>query len=110
MEEKGRVDSVIGPGLMVKGELHSKGTLRIDGNVEGTVTADGTILVGEKGVVKADIAAAQVVIGGTVHGKVVGHEKVEILTTGRLYGDVTTKASRFVISEGVIFEGSVKMS
>jgi cytoskeletal protein CcmA (bactofilin family) len=109
MVEAGKVDSVIGPGLVVKGELHSRGTLRIDGNVEGKVSADASVVVGEKGVVKAEIAAGQVVIGGTVHGKVNGREKVEILSTGRLYGDVTTKASKFVVSEGVIFEGCVSM-
>ena len=109
MVEAGKVDSVIGPGLVVKGELHSRGTLRIDGNVEGKVSADASVVVGEKGVVKAEIGAAQVIIGGTVHGKVLGREKVEILSTGRLYGDVTTKAAKFVVSEGVIFEGCVTM-
>jgi len=109
MVDAGKVDSVIGPGLVVKGELHSRGTLRIDGNVEGKVSADASVVVGEKGDVKAEVTAAQVIIGGTVHGKVIGREKVEILSTGRLYGDVTTKAAKFVVSEGVIFEGCVTM-
>jgi cytoskeletal protein CcmA (bactofilin family) len=60
--------------------------------------------------VKADIVAGHVIIGGTVHGKVTGREKVEILSTGRLYGDVITKAAKFVVSEGVIFEGACTMS
>jgi len=106
----GKVDSVIGPGLNVKGEIHSRGTLRVDGNVEGKISADASVVIGEKGVVKADIAAGHVIIGGTVHGKVTGREKVEILSTGRLYGDVSTKAAKFVVSEGVIFEGSCTMS
>jgi cytoskeletal protein CcmA (bactofilin family) len=109
MVEPGKVDSVIGPGLVVKGELHSRGTLRVDGNVEGKVSADASLIIGEKGVVKAEITAGQVIIGGTVHGTVMGREKVEILSTGRLYGDVTTKAAKFVVAEGVIFEGCVKM-
>jgi cytoskeletal protein CcmA (bactofilin family) len=106
----GKVDSVIGPGLNVKGEIHSRGTLRVDGNVEGKISADASVVIGEKGVVKADIIAGHVIIGGTVHGKITGREKVEILSTGRLYGDVSTKAAKFVVSEGVIFEGSCSMS
>ncbi len=110
MVDTSKVDSVIGPGLMVKGDIHSKGTLRVDGNVEGTVKADAAIIIGEKGVVKANIIANHVIIGGTVNGNVTGREKVEILSTGRMYGDVTTAASKFVVAEGVIFEGNCSMS
>lgn len=109
MPEAGKVETVIGPGATLKGEMHSRGTLRVDGNVEGKVSADGSVIVGEKGVVKAEVVAGHVVIGGTVHGKVTGREKVEILSTGRLHGDVTTKPARFVVAEGVIFEGRCTM-
>lgn len=105
-----KVDTVIGSGSVVKGDIHSRGTLRIDGNVEGNIRADATIIIGEKGVVKANITAGHVVIGGTVHGNVHGREKVEVLSTGRMYGDVTTAASKFVVAEGVIFEGRCTMS
>ena len=110
MVDTSKVDSVIGPGLMVKGDIHSRGSLRVDGNVEGTIRADAAVIVGEKGVVKADIKANHVIIGGTVHGNVNGGEKVEILSTGRMYGDVVTAAAKFVVSEGVIFEGRCSMS
>ena len=110
MVDTGKVDSVIGPGLMVKGEIHSRGTLRVDGNVEGKISSDSSVIIGEKGVVKSDIQAGHVIIGGTVHGTVTGREKVEILSTGRLYGDVTTAAAKFVVAEGVICEGRCTMS
>ena len=109
MNNSDKVDSVIGRDLTVKGELHSRGTLRIDGNVEGKVSSDTAIVVGEEGVVTAEISGAEVTIGGTVRGKVTGREKVEILSSGRLYGNVTTKAARFIVAEGVIFEGSISM-
>lgn len=105
-----KVDSVIGANSMVKGDVHSRGTLRIDGTVEGNIRADASVIVGEKGVVKANITASQVIIGGTVHGNVHGRERVEVLSTGRMYGDVTTAASKFVVAEGVVFEGRCTMS
>lgn len=105
-----KVDTVIGTGTLVKGDIHSRGTLRIDGNVEGNIRADATVIIGEKGVVKANVNAALVVVGGTVHGNVNGREKVEVLSTGRMFGDVTTAAAKFVVAEGVIFEGRCTMN
>ena len=110
MADDGKVDTVIGPGSIVKGEVHSRGTLRVDGNVEGKISADASVIIGEKGVVKADITGAHIIIGGTVHGTVTAREKVEILSTGRLYGDVTTQAAKLLVAEGVIFEGRCSMS
>lgn len=110
MGDSDKVDSVIGAGSVVKGDIHSRGTLRIDGNVEGKVTADAAVVVGSKGVVKGTISASHVMVGGSVHGNVAAREKVEILSTGRLYGDVTTPAAKFVVAEGVIFEGRCVMS
>jgi len=110
MLESGRVESVIGPGLTVKGDIHSQGTLRVEGNVEGKISADGSVIIGEKGTVKADITADHIIIGGTVNGKITGREKVEIVSPGRLYGDVHTKPAKLVVSEGVIFKGRCTMS
>ena len=109
MAEAAKVETVIGPGATIKGEIHTRGTLRVDGNIEGKISADSSVIVGEKGVVNAEIVAAQIIIGGTVHGKVMGKEKVEILSTGRLHGDVVTKPAKFVVAEGVIFEGRCSM-
>ncbi len=105
-----KVDTVIGANSVIKGDIHSRGTLRIDGTVEGNIRADSSVIVGEKGVVKANITASQVIVGGTVHGNVHGRERVEVLSTGRMYGDVTTAASKFVVAEGVIFEGRCTMN
>ena len=103
------VESVIGPGLSVKGDILSRGSLRVDGKVEGSISAEGSVVVGENGVVQANITADRVVVGGNVKGKVIGREKVEIVSPGRMYGDVHTKPSKLLISEGVVFEGRCVM-
>jgi cytoskeletal protein CcmA (bactofilin family) len=110
MSDLGKIESVIGPSLIVKGEIQSSGTLRIDGVVEGSITSKGTVLIANDGVVKADIKADHVVIGGKIHGNVTARERVEILPTGNLNGDITTVAYGLVVSEGAIFEGAVKMN
>jgi cytoskeletal protein CcmA (bactofilin family) len=110
MVDSSKVDTVIGPSTLVKGDVHSKGTLRVDGNVEGNIRSDSTVIIGEKGNVKANVVANHIVVGGTVHGNIHGREKVEVLSTGRLYGDVTTAPAKFIVAEGVIFEGRCTMS
>ncbi|UCD56903.1 MAG: polymer-forming cytoskeletal protein [Candidatus Hydrogenedentota bacterium] len=110
MVDADKVDTVVGAGSIVKGDMHSRGTLRVDGNVEGNISAEASVIIGAKGDVKANIIAGRVIVGGTVHGNVTARDKVEILSTGRLYGDVTTAAAKFVVAEGVIFEGRCSMS
>lgn len=102
------VESVIGASLVVKGEIQSRGTLRVDGQVEGKITAAGAVIVGENGKVEADITADQIVVGGIVKGNLIGREKVTLMS-GRLYGNVSTKAANFVVYEGVIFDGICTM-
>src|SRR4030095_13152607 len=66
------------------------------------------LAVGAEGKVQGDIVARSVRIGGRVVGNVQGHEKVEILPTGRLEGDVA--APRVVLAEGAFFKGKVEMT
>lgn len=107
--DSSKIDTIIGPNSTIKGDIHSKGTLRIDGNIEGKVTSDSTIILGEKGVAKATLTAQQVIIGGTVHGNIVATDRLEILSSGRVHGDVQTATARLIIAEGVQFEGRVSM-
>jgi cytoskeletal protein CcmA (bactofilin family) len=102
-----KVVTIIGPGTRVKGELHSQGTIRIEGIVEGQVQSSDTIVVQENGKVKADILAGQVVISGEVHGNVYANERLEITEQAKVYGDITSP--RISIAEGVVFEGKCTM-
>jgi cytoskeletal protein CcmA (bactofilin family) len=79
-----------------------KGTIRIDGTVEGTLEADWIIL-GESGHLKGDITTRGVIIGGKVEGRINADESIEIKPKGHIIGDVTT--SKLIISEGGILEG-----
>lgn len=99
--------TIIGQGTLASGEIKSKGTIRIEGAVEGKIHCEDTVVVQESGKVKAEIVAAQIVISGEVKGNVFAHDRLEITANGRLVGDIT--APKVSIAEGVIFEGKCSM-
>jgi len=98
--------SVIGISNAFSGEFRADGILRIDGDFKGVVKGKGTVLVGEKGRILGDIYARSVRIGGKVKGNIYAMEKVEILSTGKLVGNLW--APKFLAEEGMVFTGNGK--
>lgn len=101
-----KLESVIGANSRLKGEVDTKGTLRVDGVVEGNVNADW-VVVGEKGLIKGDISARGIVVGGKIEGNVRAKEIVEIRSKGQISGEVVT--AKLSIAEGAIFDGRSSM-
>ncbi len=97
----------LGPLVKIHGELNAEEDLTVDGRVEGRITAARTLHVGPKASVEAEIAAQVVVIAGRVTGDVGASERVELLASGHLEGNI--RAPRIVIAEGATFKGSVEM-
>ena len=101
--KKDEINTIFGQETEFDGKLNTKGSIRIEGTVTGTVTADGDVFVGEAGTVNSNIEARKVVIAGKVEGNIVAKEKLEILETGVLKGDL--KAGKLVVEEGAKFIG-----
>ncbi|MCC7357982.1 MAG: polymer-forming cytoskeletal protein [Anaerolineales bacterium] len=101
-----RIDSVIGPGIHVKGTLTGAGGVRIDGTFDGSINIEGPLLITDGAKVTADVRAGAVSVGGSLKGDVVAG-KVEILATGRIWGDLITGA--FATEEGAFLRGQVRM-
>jgi cytoskeletal protein CcmA (bactofilin family) len=101
------LETVIGAESSFQGTLRSKGSIRIDGKIEGGVSAEGVIL-GERGEVQGDISARTVVIGGKVTGNIHATESLELLAKCQVFGDL--HAPQLLIAEGAIFEGSCLMA
>jgi cytoskeletal protein CcmA (bactofilin family) len=97
-----KLESFIGANSNFKGDIDTKGTLRIDGAMEGKINADWVIL-GEKASLKGDISAKGIVVGGKVEGNLHAKEIVEIKPKGKVSGDVTT--TKFTIFEVGVFDG-----
>lgn len=101
-----KVESFIGNNSTFKGEIRTNGALRIDGTLEGNITADWVIL-GEKSVVKGDVNAQNIIVGGKVEGNVRAKGLIEIKNKGRIVGDIVTP--KISIVEGGIIEGRTSM-
>ena len=103
-----KIDTIVGKDTEFKGVLNASGVLRIDGKVEGEIHHRGDLIVGETGVVVASIIRARhISIAGQVKGNIEAEGKLELVASGRLYGDI--KVAGLIIGEGAIFRGNSEM-
>jgi len=100
--------SFIGSSIRVQGELLGDEDVLVEGRLEGRVEVSKAFRVGLRGVVLAEVAAGTVTIAGRVVGNVSAAERVELLPTGSLEGNI--HAPRIVIREGARFTGRIDMS
>jgi cytoskeletal protein CcmA (bactofilin family) len=105
--EPGLRISFIGAQMRFQGELLGDEDVLVEGRLEGRVKISRAFRVGPQGVVMAEVAAATVAIAGRVVGNVSADERVEILPTGILEGNI--QAPRIVIGEGARFTGRIDM-
>lgn len=101
------INSIIGEGTRFNGEFDLNGLLRIDGDFCGTVRTKGKVLIGKNGRAECTVYAGTVVIGGIVKGNLFADEKVVILSTGIVLGNITSP--RFIVEEGVILNGNCRI-
>jgi cytoskeletal protein CcmA (bactofilin family) len=102
-----RITSVLGAGIIWQGSLSGSGGVRIEGTFEGQIGLSGMLVVGETGRVTCEnLKAATVVVSGAVRGNITA-QKVEIRSTGRIWGDVVTVS--FATEEGAFLRGQIRM-
>ena len=103
------VSTYLGPGVSVTGTIDFKDTIRLDGKVEGKIMGDhGTVIIGEKAVIRAEISADVVIIRGEVHGKISALDRIEAYPPGCISGDI--KAAVITVEPGVVFNGKFEMT
>jgi len=103
-----KIEAVIGPAASFNGHLKCDGSVRIDGLCEGIVETAGNVIIGEGAKVMADIIAENVSVSGAVKGNITARGRLEILSTGRVWADLTVTS--FLIDEGGFFRGGLVMS
>lgn len=102
-----RVTSVLGSGITWKGAIHGQGGVRVEGAFDGEISLRGMLVVGETGRVTCDhVKAHMVIVAGALRGDITA-EKVEIRSSGRVWGDVVTAA--FSTEEGAFLRGQIRM-
>jgi cytoskeletal protein CcmA (bactofilin family) len=100
-----RATAVIGASMQMKGEIHTREELVVDGEVEGLLESLSSITIGPNGKVKANIKAREVAIFGSVKGNIEVSEKIAIREKGSLVGDI--KTAGISIDDGAYFKGSI---
>jgi len=101
------INSIIGEDTQVKGEIISKGSVRLGGEFEGKIQAHGDVLIGEGSRVTGSIAGARVTVSGDVNGNISANTGLEITKTGKVYGDVIS--DKLIVDEGAIYKGKVTL-
>ncbi|MBN1953493.1 MAG: polymer-forming cytoskeletal protein [Anaerolineae bacterium] len=101
-----RIETVIGPNAHFKGDVVSEGGIRIDGIFEGHIETTGNLVIGESAKLIAEITANNISISGAVKGNIAGN-RVEILETGRVWGDLTITS--LLLNEGAYLQGRTNM-
>jgi len=100
--------AVIGPGIVINGDISGSENLIIEGKVKGQIRLGShEVTVGKTGEVNADVAAKMIRVAGKVNGDLTGKEKVIISSTGNVRGNIVTP--RMLLEDGAVFKGSIDM-
>jgi cytoskeletal protein CcmA (bactofilin family) len=101
------IDSLIGVGTRIEGNIVFKGGLRIDGEVRGNISCEngqqGTLVISERASVEGEVTVGHVVINGTVIGPVCASESLELLASARVTGDV--EYHQIEMQQGAVIQG-----
>lgn len=108
MAEISNIKNTLSSDVEIKGSLKFSNDLTIDGKIEGEITSDGILTIGENGEVRGEIKTKSVTVFGKVHGNITVVEKCELKSRAQLMGDL--KAARLIIEEGATFVGKSEVT
>ena len=100
-------DTVIGAEAYFQGTLTAKGSLRIDGRVDGSIVDAKFVTIGKTGKVKGDVSCEVCYINGEVNGNITALDHIEALAGSRIDGDL--RSARIMLEEGALFNGNCSM-
>lgn len=100
-------ETIIGPTVVIDGEITGTDDLKVRGMVRGKVRLKGTILVAEGGLVEGQIEGTVVDVAGIMKGDATAKERCQIKAGGKMLGDI--RSQRILISDGALFRGKVEM-
>jgi len=103
-----KLDTIIGKNAFFKGDIKTKGGLRIDGTVEGSIEATDTFVAGNSAYIKGNIKCKDAFIGGKIEGNIHSKGKIEIKSGAYLEGDIVCKG--LIVEDNVYFNGRCTMS
>lgn len=106
-DSEGVMNTIIGKGTKIEGQMEVAQSIRIDGKFKGSVSATDTLIVGTTGEMDdVSVKVKNAVIGGKIRGNVIASNKVTLESSSNLEGDLTAKL--LVIEEGALFSGNCR--
>ena len=99
--------TLLAKGVVLKGEIHVEGTVRIDGRLDGDIQTKGQVIIGEDGLVQGTITAGTVISSGRIKAKVTANERVQLMKTATLIGEIMTPI--LIMEEGAKLQGVTDM-
>src|SRR5437773_1072411 len=100
--------NVLSSDVEIKGNLKFSGELTFEGKLEGEITSDGILHLGETGAVNGNLNVSSVVVRGKINGNVIAKDRIEIKSKAEVFGDV--RSAKLVIEEGVTFVGKTEVN
>ncbi len=107
-DRSGDLNTIIGKGSVIEGNVKVQNSMRVDGRVKGQVMASDSIVVGKEGEIEGELRVKNIIIGGRVRGKIFASGKVVLEARSVFQGEL--KTSKLVIDDGAVFDGTCSMS
>ena len=99
--------NTIGLGTVINGDFQSKGDIRVDGILKGSVNTSGKVVLEKEGGIEGDVICNSADVSGTIKAKITVSQLLSLKTTAKLNGDIIT--NKLSIEPGAVFTGSCSM-
>ncbi len=106
-QQIGEIKAFLGEGTEFKGVLSFQGTVRIDGRLEGEVVGDELLIVGEGGILRANVDVGSLISNGKIEGTIRAKKRIELLASSKVTGKISTPC--LVVMEGAALNGTCDM-
>ena len=106
-DDGGATSAFLGKGSKITGKISLDGPGRIEGQVEGEITAQDTLTVGDGAILNATVNGTSIVVHGRITGDINARARLELKAGSKVFGNV--KAPSLIIQEGAAFEGQCSM-
>ena len=99
--------NIISNGTTITGDIKSKGDIRVDGSLNGSIETEGKVVVGQGGVVEGDVICKDADVAGVIKAKITVSQLLSLKSSAKLNGDIVT--NKLSIEPGATFTGSCSM-
>ena len=99
--------NMIGSGTTITGDIVSKGDIRVDGVLKGSINTQGKVVLGQEGTIEGDVVCINADVSGTINAKITVSQLLSLKSSANLNGDIVT--NKLSIEPGATFTGSCSM-